>query len=666
MTSPNGSHHFPTTAQPTNEGQQRRLPPLQLGYNSSISATMGNYFIQPHNSNNVNLMHRLSHNFNLESSNTQHPHAGNSQHAQRRHSSYIGETTSQMSYYPERTAIPISVSETQVVSLTVATDRLALSTRSEPSSLASPPFRFGDSRSPNMESNTRRTPDLLTHSDPTSGFKAKRRAEGSSEEDNHPTAEDQSTEDGQASTSHKKLANKRSKGKLSMIYTAPTTASVDGNSVNLSYASSSTPQSISPPVSRSIQSFSPNFHGLPLGFQSNSVEMSHHPPLYAAMMEGMEHSRLQNFSTHFPLEQNHLQSQHQTHLGQSQYPYFPQTSHGYLSQSSQLPGMQRRYSYAMGTRYSDGMSLGEARPRTQFSQGAEATVDSRPFYQTLEASHFVNQRDVYQHSLQYVPCQGQAPQSYSTHILTSRSQQYSHQMFQRPQSLNLTLTPTPQQQESRDWDREFRIEATDELETLSDDESSTTHPYLQPPVQTASGPSYGRSRQRSRTLPTQDLFNSLLSPQQDSTQPSLERSSLTPTASSAQPILEKIPNQLPLDFSWLLNGGSENTLPIPQINSSAVNRAGAPQQIRQVDGNAEADITSASSPPRHECQICLKVFTRPFNLRSHLLAHENKKPFDCMSHLPIGGCHARFTRRHDLLRHIRAKHPNATLAERTE
>ncbi|KAF9172251.1 hypothetical protein BGX20_006032, partial [Mortierella sp. AD010] len=569
MTNPNGSRHFPPTTQPTNERQQQSLPPLQLGYSSSISVTMGNYFIQPHNSNNVNLMHHLSHNFNPESFNTQHPHAGNSQHAQRRHSSYIGETGSQMSYYHERTAIPISVSETQVVSLTVATDRLALSTRSESSSLASPPFCSEDSRSPNNESNARRTPDLLTYSDPISGFRAKRRAEGSNEEDNHPTVEDQSTEDGQAGTAHKKLANKRSKGKLSMIYTAPTTASVDGNS-------------------------------------SSAVEMSRHPPLYAAMMEGMEHSRLQNSSMHLPLEQSHLQPQLQTHLGQPQYPYFPQTSHSYLSQSSQLPGMQRRYSYVAGTRYSDGMSLGEARPRTQFSQGAEAVVDSGPFYQTLEAPHFVNQRDVYQHSLQYVSCQGQVPQSYSTHTLTSRSQQYSHQTFQQPQSLNLTLAPTSQQQESRDWDREFRIEAIGELETLSDDESSTTHPYLQPPVQTASGSNNGRSRQRSRTLPTQDLFNSLLSPQQDSTQPSLERSFLTSTLSSAQLILEKIPNQLPVDFSLLLNGDSENTLPIPQINSSAINRMGALQQIRQVDGNAEADITSASSPPRHECQICLK------------------------------------------------------------
>ncbi|KAF9344712.1 hypothetical protein BGX26_003998 [Mortierella sp. AD094] len=571
--------------------------------------------------------------------------------------------------------MPINVSETQVVSLTVATDRLALSTPSESSDIQSPPFHSGDSRSPNYETNARRTPDLLTYFDPTSGSKGKRRAEGSSEEDNHPTAEDQLTEDGQASTSHKKLASKRSKGKLSMIYTASTTAPVGDQPANMNYASSSTlstPQSISPPVPRSIQSFSPNFHAHPLGFQPNAAEMPHHPPLYAAMMEGMEHSRLQNFSARLPLEQNHLQSQQQNRLGQSQHPYFPQTSHGYLNQSSQLPGMQRRYSYAMGTHYIDGMSLEEARPRAHIPQGAGATVDSRSLHRTFETPHFATQGDIYQQPLQHMSYQGQALQQLSTQTLASRHRQHSHQMFQQPQPLNLTQVPMFQPQESQEWDRQFRTEAIDDLETLSDDESSITQPYFQPPVRTTSGPSNRRSRQRSRTLPSQDLFSLLMSPQQDSTQPSLERSFLTPTTPNAQPASERIPNQLPLeltprvDLSWMLDGGSENALALSQITFNAVNSAGAPQQTRQVDNNAEVNIARASSPPRHECQICLKVFTRPFNLRSHLLAHENKKPFDCMSALPADGCHARFTRRHDLVRHIRAKHPNATLAERAE
>ncbi|KAF9356563.1 hypothetical protein BGX26_005096 [Mortierella sp. AD094] len=55
----------------------------------------------------------------------------------------------------------------------------------------------------------------------------------------------------------------------------------------------------------------------------------------------------------------------------------------------------------------------------------------------------------------------------------------------------------------------------------------------------------------------------------------------------------------------------------------------------------------------HVCPVCQRRFTRPFNLRSHLMTHTTARPFPCDE------CHWKFTRQHDLLRHKRAKHPDS-------
>lgn len=47
------------------------------------------------------------------------------------------------------------------------------------------------------------------------------------------------------------------------------------------------------------------------------------------------------------------------------------------------------------------------------------------------------------------------------------------------------------------------------------------------------------------------------------------------------------------------------------------------------------------------CPTCFKLFTRSFNLKSHLKTHTKEKPFAC----PVPGCHSSFTRPHDLKRH---------------
>ncbi|KAF9966521.1 hypothetical protein BGZ70_002069 [Mortierella alpina] len=70
-------------------------------------------------------------------------------------------------------------------------------------------------------------------------------------------------------------------------------------------------------------------------------------------------------------------------------------------------------------------------------------------------------------------------------------------------------------------------------------------------------------------------------------------------------------------------------------------------------------VAAASTPRRHSCYLCAKLFTRPFNLRSHMLTHTNTRPFVCGMMASWGACVASFMRRHDMIRHQRAKHPAA-------
>ncbi|KAG0346982.1 hypothetical protein BG005_000422 [Podila minutissima] len=75
--------------------------------------------------------------------------------------------------------------------------------------------------------------------------------------------------------------------------------------------------------------------------------------------------------------------------------------------------------------------------------------------------------------------------------------------------------------------------------------------------------------------------------------------------------------------------------------------------VRHVGGRAIGGSRPNSlKSPKYECPLCNRFYTRPFNLRSHMLVHEDKKPFACEL------CDSRFTRRHDMVRHVKTRHKN--------
>ncbi|KAG0052807.1 hypothetical protein BGZ89_003092 [Linnemannia elongata] len=62
--------------------------------------------------------------------------------------------------------------------------------------------------------------------------------------------------------------------------------------------------------------------------------------------------------------------------------------------------------------------------------------------------------------------------------------------------------------------------------------------------------------------------------------------------------------------------------------------------------------TTRGEPKSFPCQICTKPFPTRTQLKSHMAIHVDNFPFPC----PYTGCDLHFKRKHDLRRHVDAKH----------
>jgi uncharacterized Zn-finger protein len=58
-------------------------------------------------------------------------------------------------------------------------------------------------------------------------------------------------------------------------------------------------------------------------------------------------------------------------------------------------------------------------------------------------------------------------------------------------------------------------------------------------------------------------------------------------------------------------------------------------------------VRRRTTPSPLQCTICLKTFSRPYNLKSHQRTHTNERPYICL----YPGCGKTFARPHDLKRH---------------
>ena len=55
---------------------------------------------------------------------------------------------------------------------------------------------------------------------------------------------------------------------------------------------------------------------------------------------------------------------------------------------------------------------------------------------------------------------------------------------------------------------------------------------------------------------------------------------------------------------------------------------------------------------KYQCDICFKELTGSYNLSVHMMTHRGEKPFECQS------CGMNFTRKYDMLRHVKKIHEN--------
>jgi len=110
----------------------------------------------------------------------------------------------------------------------------------------------------------------------------------------------------------------------------------------------------------------------------------------------------------------------------------------------------------------------------------------------------------------------------------------------------------------------------------------------------------------------------------------------------------------------MANFGFQYQFP-PQMIQDAMNAAAAMEGSNN-DGSSSSrtdhegeeytagDDTNELNPNgegKYMCPTCQRVFSRMYNLKSHIRTHQNHRPFQCPN------CSMKFTRNHDLNRHLK-------------
>lgn len=292
--------------------------------------------------------------------------------------------------------------------------------------------------------------------------------------------------------------------------------------------------------------------------------------------------------------------------------------------------------------------------------------------------------------------------------LMHQQNQQHHQLLQQQYQLHLKhqqqlqLQHQQQQQHMQQAQRSqfgsiFAQVDPQELGTQSDDEYSSHTTTSIDALVNSGQVKVPRTRARSRTLPTlEDLEDIVLEPLAAETQ------ALVPVSSqrtggwsvSAQPA--QIGSSIAIAFhlrttvdvtclqdehrsaietvpsARIVELGSRSPSLSPEKESEPAIVCGAAPDLEDevketavssihIESSSSSSTVVSSRPARHPCPRCSKRFTRPFNLRSHMLAHDNERPYACDGKMTTGAkCKSRFSRRADLVRHIKAKHPNYT------